>query len=174
MGLPGPANSCEGAIPIGPNFILRPMLSEDLDQVTAIEAASFISPWTRKAFLAEIVAPFARAFVVLDHRRGDVPVAGYLCFWEVAEDLHLLNVCVAPSYRGQGLGGRLMDFLSAWGNMRGKRKIQLEVRPDNHPALNLYKRFGFRQVGVRRGYYSDTGQDALLLDLILPGTPASQ
>jgi len=153
-------------IKLGPDRVLEPMSEADLDEVLAIEAASFKNPWVRKAFLAEIKGPNAYAWVVRDEA-GPEKVAGYVCFWEMAEKVHLLNLCVAPDYRRRTLGRLLVDFVVSWARMRAKNKVVLEVRQGNEAALILYQGHGFRRAGLCRGYYSDTGEDAILMDMEL-------
>jgi len=141
------------------------MLEADLNQVLAIERDSFPTPWAREAFLGQIRSPEAWAFALIDGRRRDRAVIGYVCFWQDQNRLHLLNLCLARPYRRQGLAQGLLGFVTGLARQRGLSGIDLEVRQGNLAALRLYRSAGFIEAGVRPGYYSDTGQDALLMTL---------
>src|SRR5438046_4862532 len=150
------------------------MRPEDLDEVLGIERASFSMPWSRGAFLYEIQQNrVARCWVMRDEER----VVGYLCLWEVSDEVHITNIAVRPESRRRGLGRTLLGGLLDDARQRQIRLVVLEVRPSNTHARTLYESFGFRVVGRRRGYYYDTGEDALVMENDLqtarPGTRAS-
>ncbi|MBM4441186.1 MAG: ribosomal protein S18-alanine N-acetyltransferase [Candidatus Rokubacteria bacterium] len=133
----------------------------DLDEVVAIERASFGMPWSRGAFLYEIEQNrVARCWVL---REGEAVVA-YLCLWEIGDELHVTNIAVHPRVRRQGLARQLLGAIVEDGRSRRLRSVTLEVRPTNEEARTLYESFGFRVVGRRRGYYYDTGEDALIME----------
>ena len=137
------------------------MRVEDLDEVLDIERASFSMPWSRGAFTYEIERNrVARCWVM----REDERVAGYLCLWEVADELHITNVAVHPAYRRRGIGRSLLAAVLDDAIRRSLSLVGLEVRPTNAEARALYESFGFRVVGRRRGYYYDTGEDALVME----------
>ncbi|HKB25665.1 MAG TPA: ribosomal protein S18-alanine N-acetyltransferase [Methylomirabilota bacterium] len=144
---------------------------EDLDEVLAIERASFSMPWSRGAFLYEMQQNrVARCWVM----REDGRVIGYLCLWEIADELHITNIAVHPTRRRQGVGRVLLQGVLEDARERRLRLVVLEVRPSNTEARTLYEGFGFRVIGRRRGYYYDTGEDALVMEADLqtsqPGT----
>jgi ribosomal-protein-alanine N-acetyltransferase len=140
------------------------MRVEDLDEVLAIERLSFSMPWSRGAFLYEMQQNrAARCWVMREAGR----VVGYVCLWEIADELHITNIAVHPGERRRGLGRTLLGGVIADGRARGLRTVVLEVRPSNREALGLYESFGFRVVGRRRGYYYDTGEDALVMEASL-------
>ena len=144
---------------------LEPMRVEDLDEVLEIERASFSMPWSRGAFTYEIERNrVARCWVT----REDDRVAGYLCLWEVADELHITNVAVHPAYRRRGIGRAMLAAVLEDAVRRSLSLVGLEVRPTNDEARALYESFGFRVVGRRRGYYYDTGEDALVMEARLP------
>lgn len=144
---------------------VEPMRPEDLDEVLAIERASFSMPWSRGAFLYEIQQNrVARCRVM----RDDGSIVGYLCVWEIADEIHVTNVAVHPGRRRQGIARALLGGLLAEAQARDVRLIVLEVRPSNREAIALYESFGFRVTGRRRGYYYDTGEDALVMEARLP------
>jgi ribosomal-protein-alanine N-acetyltransferase len=144
------------------------MRVEDLDQVLAIERASFTMPWSRGAFLYEMQQNrVARCWVTRDAGR----VVGYLCVWEIADELHVTNIAVRPDARRRGIGRDLLGTAIADARARGFRVVALEVRPSNEEARALYDSFGFHVVGRRRGYYYDTGEDALVMEARLDAVP---
>jgi [ribosomal protein S18]-alanine N-acetyltransferase len=144
---------------------LELMRVEDLDEVLEIERASFSMPWSRGAFMYEIERNrVARCWVV----REEGGVVGYLCLWEVADELHITNVAVHPAHRRRGLGRMLLAHVLQDAGRRSLSLVGLEVRPTNTEARALYESFGFRVVGRRRGYYYDTGEDALIMEARLP------
>ena len=152
-----------------PSLSLDRMRAEDLDEVLAIERASFSMPWSRGAFLYEMQQNrVARCWVARD---ATGVVAGYLCLWEVSDEIHITNVAVRPELRRRGIARALLS--SVLDDARGRRFkiVVLEVRPSNQHAVSLYESFGFRVVGRRRGYYYDTGEDALVMEVGLSGEP---
>jgi ribosomal-protein-alanine N-acetyltransferase len=92
------------------------------------------------------------------------PIVGYLCLWLIADEVHVTNFAVDPTHRQRGFGRHLLGTLLELYRRNGARRAALEVRPSNHSARRLYEAFGFRQVGLRKGYYFDTGEDALLME----------
>src|SRR5262245_41431536 len=147
------------------------MRVEDLDEVLEIERASFSMPWSRGAFTYEIERNrVARCWVM----REDARVVGYLCLWEVADELHITNVAVHPAHRRHGIGRALIGAVLEDASRRAVSMVGLEVRPTNAEARALYESFGFRVVGRRRGYYYDTGEDALIMEARLPGALAAR
>jgi len=139
-----------------------PMAGSDLERVLQIERASFSSPWSRSMFMAELGPdPISFSFVLRTQGR----TVGYICFWIVFDELHLLNLAVDPEYRSKGLGEDAICWALNFGRRRGIHTACLEVRTSNHAALNLYKKTGFVPYGIRKDYYSDPQEDALLLSL---------
>jgi len=137
------------------------MRAADLDEVAAIERASFGMPWSRGAFLYEIEQNrVARCWVLRDGDR----IVGYLCLWEIGDEIHVTNIAVDPGLRRRGFARQLLGAILEDGRTRRLRSVTLEVRPTNDEARALYESFGFRVVGRRRGYYYDTGEDALIME----------
>src|SRR5205085_11133819 len=146
------------------------MRAGDLDEVLAIERASFTMPWSRGAFLYEIEQNrVARCLVV----REDGVIVGYMCVWEIADEVHVTNIAIHPAYRRRGIAHNLLHGLVANARARELRMIVLEVRPSNHQAIALYESFHFRVTGRRRGYYYDTGEDALVMETRLAAVPSA-
>ena len=149
-----------------PRAVLRDMRREDLPAVLDIERRSFAQPWSRAFFEKELATPFARLVVVVE---GAVPrpqVIGYTCRWRVTDEVHLLNVAVHPERRGLGHGRALVAGVVGEAEAARERVVYLEVRAGNVIARRLYRQLGFKDLGVRRGYYGP-GQDAIVMELRL-------
>jgi len=140
------------------------MWQEDLPAVLEIERQSFGQPWSRAFFEKELATPFARLTVAVDTDAGSV--VGYTCRWRVADEVHLLNVAVHPDRRGRGFGRLLLEGTLGEARSSRARIVYLEVRAGNVVARRLYRSLGFRELGVRRGYYGP-GQDAIVMELRL-------
>jgi [ribosomal protein S18]-alanine N-acetyltransferase len=149
-----------------PALTLAPMTLEDLDEVLEIERLSFKTPWSRAAFRYEIVQNRVARCVVV---RAESRLAGYLCLWEIGHEIHITNLAVHPHRRGQGLARALLQATLEDGRARGVTLAFLEVRPSNVEALGLYESLGFSVIGRRKGYYFDTGEDALVMETRLTG-----
>ena len=146
-------------------FSIEPMRLGDLDDVMEIEKLSFKSPWSGQVFLEEMARDWALVDVVRDlARRRAVAFGNY---WQVADEVHLLNLATHPEARRAGHASRMLAHIVAFGRAQGCRLITLEVRRSNAAALRLYRRYGFRAVGVRPNYYAEDQEDAIvmLLDL---------
>ena len=162
-----------------PDIRVEPMRAADLDAVLHIERASFQTPWSRQAFLHELERNRVAGLWVARARRSShesetSSVVGYLCLWAVADEVHVTNLAVDPEWRGEGIGRLLLGTLLAHHRAAGARRAFLEVRPGNVEARRLYEGLGFREVGRRRGYYVDTGEDALLLEASLDEGPFAE
>jgi ribosomal-protein-alanine N-acetyltransferase len=145
------------------------MRSRDLDEVVAIERLSFTLPWSRGAFLYEMEQNrVARCWVLREAEH----VIGYVCLWEIGDEVHVTNIAVHPESRRRGLGRTLLSSVLDDARQRRLRVVGLEVRPSNHEALGMYDSFGFKVVGRRKGYYYDTGEDALVMELDLEAETA--
>jgi ribosomal-protein-alanine N-acetyltransferase len=149
-----------------PALTLAPMTLEDLDEVLEIERLSFKTPWSRAAFRYEIVQNRVARCVVV---RAEARLTGYLCLWEIGHEIHITNLAVHPHLRGHGLARALLQATLEDGRARGVTLAFLEVRPSNVEALGLYESLGFSVIGRRKGYYFDTGEDALVMETRLSG-----
>ena len=150
----------------------RPMTLADLDRVLALEVQAYSHPWSRGNFIDSLAAGY-QAVLRLD---SDAQLLGYFLAQPGFQETHLLNLTVAPRHQRQGHGLALLAQLQAWARARGDQAVWLEVRAGNPPALALYRRLGFAQMGLRQGYYPASGQqreDALVLrlDLARPVQP---
>jgi ribosomal-protein-alanine N-acetyltransferase len=144
------------------------MRRDDLPAVLEIERRAFAQPWSRAFFEKELSTPFAQLTVAVDQSDARAVLVGYSCRWRVTDEVHLLNVAVHQSRRGSGVGRALVEAVIAEGRATRARTMFLEVRAGNVAARRLYRRLGFRDLGVRRGYYGP-GQDAIVMELKLDG-----
>jgi ribosomal-protein-alanine N-acetyltransferase len=136
------------------------MEPEHLDAVMAIENVSFPIPWRREAFLFEILLNETADYVVALYRDQ---VVGYGGMWLVLDEAHITNIAVHPDCRGRGIGRRILQELIKRAALRGATKMTLEVRPSNLIARKLYRDLGFEEKGVRKRYYQDNHEDAIIM-----------
>lgn len=139
---------------------IRPMRLEDLPEVMRIERASFPTPWSEGSFRGELLNNrYARYFV------AEAPghLAGYAGVWIILKEAHVTNIAVHPDYRRRGIGRRLLETLIDRAIAEGCDTITLEVRKSNFSAQALYRQYGFEPKGIRRGYYIDTNEDAIIM-----------
>jgi len=132
----------------------------DLDDVMEIEHASFSLPWSRWMFEKELMDRKHSQFFVA--RSGD-EIAGYIGFWLVLEEVHIVTIAVRSDYRRRGIGSILMLEALNEALRLGAERATLEVRVTNLPAQDLYKKLGFITVAIRKRFYSDTGEDAYVM-----------
>lgn len=156
-------------MPTPVNITVRPMTEADLDQVLAIETASFPSPWSREHFVNELEAHHSFPSIAeLDNR-----VAGYVCLMSLFEEAQILDIAVDPLLRGHGIARLLMDHAISVALEKGAEVLSLEVRSSNSAAITLYERCGFICTGLRQRYYEGR-DDAVLMEKklslsLLPG-----
>lgn len=145
-----------------PGWTVAPMIPEhDLDGVLLVEAASFVNHWTREMFEWEIRnSDVAHVFVL---REPGGRVAGYCAVWLIFDELHINNLALLPEYRGRQLGAALLAWVLEESARRGATRATLEVRASNVVARRLYERFGFAVAAVRRAYYSNPDEDAVVM-----------
>jgi ribosomal-protein-alanine N-acetyltransferase len=147
------------------DYILARSTEADLDAIEAIERLCFPAPWARQAFTDELLRPWARLEILRHGATGRV--VAFCNYWLVADELHILNVAVHPEERRRGHAARLLRHILDEALRNQARVASLEVRVSNLAAAALYRKFGFREVGVRPKYYANDGEDALLMDLEL-------
>jgi len=150
-----------------PRLTRRPMTVRDLDAVVAVETRCYSHPWSRGNFTDSLAA--GHLAEVLEDGAGTL--VGYLIAMTGVDELHLLNITVAPDWQGQGHGQALMAALQQHAVQLGLATLWLEVRESNQRARALYRRLGFEEVGLRRGYYPAAvrREDAVVMRLALPG-----
>lgn len=142
-----------------------PMNQNDLEAVAELEQSVQAFPWSRGNFADSLAAGHG---VWVCRIGGEL--VGFSVIMVVVDEAHLLNVAVAKRYQGQGYGARLLRHVMGQAKLHGAAKLLLEVRPSNQRAVELYRLFGFRQIGLRRGYYPAAigREDALVFERELP------
>lgn len=145
---------------------IEPMKREDIDQVLVIEQASFSQPWTRNLFLSEFRNQ--RISTLLVARAGGPEkrrMAGYIVYWIVGDEIHILNLAVGQGFRRRGVARQLVLAAIRRGHQKGARRAFLEVRASNSPAQKLYSSLGFTGSFIRRDYYDAPVEDAVIMIL---------
>lgn len=137
------------------------MRIEDLEAVLEIEEASFPTPWSRNSFLYELTENQRAIYLVAKNEFNKV--VGYIGVWVVFDEGHITNLAAHPLYRRQGVGRTLLNELVAVARRNGVQYLTLEVRRSNLSAQDLYQKIGFVHMGVRRKYYLDNREDALIM-----------
>jgi ribosomal-protein-alanine N-acetyltransferase len=141
---------------------VRGATAGDLDTVMGIERACFSAPWPRSVMADEIGGRSCSRVEVAEEPQG---VTGFMIYWVIPPEAHLINLAVAPAAQGRGIGRAMVDRLLAVARAEDVSQIFLEVRASNLVAQRLYVEVGFEQIDVRRGYYADNGEDALVMYL---------
>ncbi|WP_215144619.1 ribosomal protein S18-alanine N-acetyltransferase [Exiguobacterium qingdaonense] len=138
---------------------IRRMTWLDVEEVTKVEEASFSIPWTKEAFMNEMLRNEQAVYFVAVHEKR---VVGFVGVWQIVDEGHITNIAVLPEFRGQGIGNQLLAELVAFAKSKGLVGLTLEVRVSNVGAQKLYEQFGFMQAGRRRRYYQDNNEDAYI------------
>lgn len=138
----------------------RKMTVEDLDDVIEVEVNSFATPWSRDAFYNELTKNQFAHYLVAE---VDEKVVGYCGVWIIVDEAHITNIALLPDYRGLKLGEALMGRIMEIARDLGALRITLEVRVSNERAQNLYRKFGFEEGALRKQYYTDNMEDALVM-----------
>jgi ribosomal-protein-alanine N-acetyltransferase len=147
------------------------MLSSDIPAVAAIEQHSNLEPWTQESFLEELLRPHSSLMVARVSAGAGESVAGYICFWLVADEVQILNFAVHEAYRRLGIGRALLLHCLDCGVEKRSRIAVLEVRSSNLAAQHLYTSLGFRVVGQRPDYYGSLKEPAVLMQLTMARQP---
>ncbi|MGB7295291.1 MAG: ribosomal protein S18-alanine N-acetyltransferase [Candidatus Aminicenantales bacterium] len=146
------------------------METGDLPFVLEIERLSFPNPWHESTFRGEIQhRPISFPLVIVHTTLNRV--IGYVIFWLIGEDVQINNIAIHPDFRRMGIGEQVLRQIIERVSFRGARLITLEVRPSNTSALALYKKLGFRLLGIRKGYYTIPPEEAIVLGLHLGDVP---
>ncbi len=130
----------------------EPMAVDHLDAVMAIESIAYAHPWSRGNFADSLRSGYQAQKLVA----GDTLI-GYFVAMKGVDEVHLLNITVAPALQGQGWGALMLEALATWSRGQGAQWLWLEVRESNEGARRLYERHGYRRVGLRKGYYPAAG-----------------
>lgn len=146
------------------------MTLDDLDQVLEVEHGAFSTPWSRRQFVSELTQNNYAVYLVIKRGRRTIAYGG---MWAVLGEAHVTNVAVRKEERGRKVGDLLLRALLVEAEARDCLKVTLEVRRSNLVAQNLYRKYGFAETTVRRGYYTDDGEDALVMVRVgVKGDPA--
>jgi ribosomal-protein-alanine N-acetyltransferase len=148
-----------------PLYLIESMKDSDLDAVMQIEQLSFRAPWSRQVFLEELSRPWA--FLDVMRATASRKVVGFCNYWRVADEIHILKVAIHPDTRRMGFGSSLLAHILDFARRHRCRLVTLEVRRSNEPAQRVYRRFGFKAVGLRPSYYADDNEDAVVMLLEL-------
>jgi len=140
---------------------LRRLEMRDLNAIERIERASYPTPWSRSMFASELAKPSSICLGAFDLET--LELVGYLVISRYVDAWHVMNVAVASAHRRHGIATTMMERLFEVTAGRGRRGYTLEVRVSNVGAVALYERLGFKPRGVRRGYYTDNREDALIM-----------
>lgn len=141
---------------------IYPLREADLDQLMAIEAYSFPTPWKRGMYEQDLRTNTHSRFYCVKHRETG-ELAAYIGSWFIYEEAHVGTIATKREHRGLRLAEQLIAYTALNAQNQGLSYVILEVRVSNVSAIRLYQRLSFEQVGLRRGYYTDTGEDALLM-----------
>lgn len=154
-------------IPIPEVFVLRPMTLDDLPQVYRIELDSFTLPWPFNSYVYELTeSRVSRCYVAATSGAGDrKKIVGMIVIYLIEDEAHVATFAVQPESRHNGIGWRLLLHSLREVCQEGATHSLLEVRTNNQSAINLYLKFGFIKVGIRKQYYADNHEDAILMNL---------
>jgi len=140
--------------------VIERMRIDDIDNVVNVENNCFTTPWSKNSFIRELVENDIALYLVAKIENVAV---GYIGVWRIQNEGHITNVAVHSDYRGQGIASKLVSQLLSLCEKEGIDAFTLEVRKSNLVAQNLYKKFQFAECGVRRGYYQDNKEDAVIM-----------
>ena len=140
-------------------LLIRPREELDLPQAAAIEKEAITPPWSEQAFRESLGLEHTILLAAIQ----DGQVAGYCVCYQSFEEGEITNVAVKKELRGQGIAGKLLEKLCSYGKERGLERYILEVRAGNEPAIHLYERSGFTRVGIRKGFYEQPVEDAVIM-----------
>lgn len=139
---------------------VRRMEKSDIPSVLKVEASSFSAPWPPDIFYHELTDnPYAVYFVMERGKR----IIGYCGLWIVIDDAQITNIAIAPKWRGKKYGQKLFEYVMEYARLQGASRLSLEVRASNFTAQKMYKKFGLKPGGIRKQYYSDNQEDALVM-----------
>ncbi|MBR4069290.1 MAG: ribosomal protein S18-alanine N-acetyltransferase [Clostridia bacterium] len=142
------------------SFIVRRMTLADVPQVHAIETATFPTPWSEQSFIDEMTKNVCARYMVAEE---DGQVIAFAGAWMILDEGHITNIAVSAPHRGKGVGKAVTDALKQYAANLGVQYMTLEVRRSNLVAQNMYRKLGFIELGYRKRYYEDNGEDALLM-----------
>lgn len=152
------------------DVLIQPMSVQDIPEIEVLERACFPAPWPGDVYRHELARNQLSSYWVMRPAvaNGAPRILAYGGFWAMGPEVHIVTIASHPDYRRQGLGRRLLEFMIERARSAGASEITLEVRAGNHAAQAMYRAMGFATVGVRKRYYHDNGEDALVMTLFFP------
>ncbi|MBU5595349.1 ribosomal protein S18-alanine N-acetyltransferase [Amphibacillus sp. MSJ-3] len=142
------------------DVMIRPMELRDLDQVEEIEKKSFTTTWSKNLYKRELIEnDFAHYFVIEKQNK----MIGFCGIWLVLDEAQVTNIAIDPNYRDKGYGTLLFQYMLKRAMIKGAANLSLEVRKSNTQAQGLYKKFGLQPAGIRKNYYTDNNEDAIVM-----------
>ena len=145
-------------------YNVRRIRTEDLDAVLELQRRSFVHPWSAELFRREMTHDWSTILLAEERiSRGEPRIVGFLIYWLVHDELHILNLATAPEHRRKGVARALLQATVESGRRHRCAMATLEVRRSNEGAIDLYRSFNFRAVGIRPNYYVDEGEDAIVM-----------
>ena len=142
---------------------LRRLVLDDLEEIDEIERRAYPTPWSRSMFAGELAKPTSICLGAFEADEEDGSLVGYLIVSRYVDAWHVMNIAVDPPHRGRGVATMLLERLFELTVDDARRGYTLEVRVSNATAIALYERLGFTSRGLRRGYYTDNREDALIM-----------
>ncbi|KWZ65141.1 ribosomal protein S18-alanine N-acetyltransferase [Bacillus altitudinis] len=136
------------------------MTVEDIPEVYTIEVHSFTAPWKKESFVYEILHNQYSHYFLIEE---DGQPVGYCGVWIVKDDAQITNIAILPEHRGKGYGEALLRYVMEFCKEKKTDHLSLEVRVSNTPAQSLYEKLGFKPASIRKNYYTDNGEDALVM-----------
>ncbi len=156
-----------------PQFYIRKMHIEDVEAVHDIETDVFSLPWSRQAFETELTDNHMAAYFAMVEGSA-LEIIGYIGTWIIIDEAHITTIAVKEDYQGMGLGSRLLEYAMTEMMARGVKRMTLEVRVSNTRAITMYENYGFRRAGIRKRYYSDNQEDAIIMWVVFEENEADQ
>lgn len=143
-----------------PELVIRPAEPKDVGDIAEMEQICFATPWSADAIAQELTSNHRAHYIVAEIEGR---VVGYAGMWQILDEGHVTNVAVRPEYRGNHIASTIIAVMLEIGEGIGIARYTLEVRSSNEPAKALYRNFGFKEAGLRKGYYEDNGEDAVIM-----------
>ena len=142
------------------DFIIRRAEERDVPALEKIEKLCFSVPWTYESLYHDVTENKAARYLVTETEQG---ICGYMGIWKILDEGHITNVAVDPAFRRRHIASAMLEAMTEIMAEEGVTSLTLEVRAGNLAARELYRKKGFREAGIRKGYYEDNGEDALIM-----------
>lgn len=141
------------------DFQICPFEAKYINEILVIDSLSFSMPWSKKSITEELNNKFAKYIVMKQNNK----VIGYAGAWIILDEAHITNIAIHPKYRGAGAGSFILESLIEICSKDDINTLTLEVRKSNTIAQNLYNKFGFKEEGIRKNYYANNNEDAIIM-----------